>query len=234
MIIIKELFDRLDSWRNLPNYQLERRADIFFALYLPEVLEWKFGYRIQKKIIPEFPVRIGTIYPHIKTNKSNKIDYIALSALADKAIFVELKTEGFSRRQKQDKYLLASQEVGLIRLLEGLIDIFRATQSKRKYFYLLLHLESMGLLHIPTQLKEIMGRPSLHGLNGVSHQIEVIANVRQSLIAYIQPNGEGPDTISFPEFANIVKKHEDPVSQRFADSLREWAEIQAGEKSFML
>ena len=33
-----QLFDRLDEWRDFPNYQLERRADIFFSLYLVEAL----------------------------------------------------------------------------------------------------------------------------------------------------------------------------------------------------
>lgn len=32
------LFDRMDNWRHLPSYQLERRADLIFSLYLPEVL----------------------------------------------------------------------------------------------------------------------------------------------------------------------------------------------------
>jgi len=35
---IDAIFDRMDVWRHLPSYQLERRADLFFALYLPEVL----------------------------------------------------------------------------------------------------------------------------------------------------------------------------------------------------
>jgi len=35
---INELFDLLDDWRNLPSYQLERRADIFFAIHLEK---WK-------------------------------------------------------------------------------------------------------------------------------------------------------------------------------------------------
>ena len=36
---INQLFNNLDTWRHLPNYQLERRADIFFSLYLAEVLQ---------------------------------------------------------------------------------------------------------------------------------------------------------------------------------------------------
>ena len=58
---ITDLFDRLDAWRHFPNYQLERRADIFFALYLPEVLESTLGIAINPRLAPEFPVRIGTI-----------------------------------------------------------------------------------------------------------------------------------------------------------------------------
>jgi hypothetical protein len=125
---IDTLFNQMDAWRHFPSYQLERRADIFFAQYLPEVLESKLGFAVRPELVPEFPVRIGTIYPNIPIDKSYKIDYLALSTAADKAVLVELKTEGLSRRPEQDKYLLASQKAGLPALLEGLLDIFRATQ----------------------------------------------------------------------------------------------------------
>jgi len=226
---IETIFDRMDAWRHFPNYQLERRADIFFGLYLPEALERKFGFPVRPVLTPEFPVRIGTIYPNIPGDKSKKIDYVALSTKADKAVFVELKTEGLSRRPEQDNYLLAAQKAGMKRLLEGLLDIFRATNSKRKYFSLLQHLESMGLLRIPLQMKDLMARSRLQGANEASHQIEITAQVDECLIVYVQPNGNGPDIISFHEFVNIVRKHDDPMSRRFGTSLCEWAEIQAGE-----
>jgi hypothetical protein len=228
---IDTLFNRMDAWRHFPNYQLERRADIFFALYLPEVLEAKLRFAVGPELAPEFPVRIGTIYPNIPIDKSYKIDYVALSAAADKAVLVELKTEGLSRRPEQDKYLLAAQKVGLPALLEGLLDIFRATNAKRKYFCLLLHLESMGVLRIPMQMKEIMAGATLQGATDGSRQIEITAKTTESLIVYVQPNGNGPEIISFREFADVVRRHDDPVSQRFAVSLCEWAEIQAGEKT---
>ena len=100
------LFDRMDSWRHLPNYQLERRADLFFSLYLSEVLNAKLGFHVKDQIIPEFPVRIGTIYPDIPIDKSYKIDYVLLSADSDKAILVELKTEGLSRRENKTNTFL--------------------------------------------------------------------------------------------------------------------------------
>ena len=67
---IDTLFSRMDAWRHFPNYQLERRADIFFALYLPEVLEAKLRFAVGPELAPEFPVRIGTIYPNIPIDKS--------------------------------------------------------------------------------------------------------------------------------------------------------------------
>ena len=104
------LFDRMDAWRHLPNYQLERRADLFFSLYLPEVLEAKLGFAIQPTLIPEFPVRFGSIYPKEATNHSCKIDYLALSENGKQAVFVELKAEGLSRRTKQDADLMIWKE----------------------------------------------------------------------------------------------------------------------------
>lgn len=221
----------MDAWRHLPNYQLERRADLFFSLYLPEVLEAKFGFPVRKEIVPEFPVRIGTIYPNIPTNKSYKIDYVALSVDADKAILVELKTEGLSRRDNQDKNLHASLDVGFPALLGGVLDIFRATNSKRKYFSLLEFLESMGLLRIPVDMKEIMLRPRLQGATEASSAIEITKTVIDSIIVYIQPSGTGDDIINFEDFRSVVQEHKDPVSQRFAQSLVEWARVKAGEKS---
>jgi hypothetical protein len=220
----------MDTWRHFPNYQLERRADIFFSLYLPEVLEAKLGFAIRAELAPEFPVRIGTICPNIPSDKSYKIDYVALSDNADKVVLLELKTERLSRRPKQDEYLLAAQKVGLFSLLKGLLDIFRATNAKRKYFCLLLHLESMGLLRIPDSMNKIMKKPDLRGVNKASRQINITAKATETLIVYVQSNGNGPNIISFEEFADIVRRYNDPVSQRFAVSLCEWTKIQAGNK----
>ncbi len=230
MTYINALFDRMDAWRHLPDYQLERRADLFFSLYLIEVLETKLGFHVKEQIVPEFPVRIGTIYPSILSNQSYKIDYLALSTDNDKALFIELKTENLSRRENQDEYLLAARDVGLPTLLAGLLDIFRATKAQRKYFCLLAQLEKIGLLRIPTEMHALMARPSLHGATEASRAIEITAQTTESIIVYIQPNGAGEGIISFSEFAEVVRRHNDPVSLRFATSLVEWADIRAGDR----
>lgn len=98
---INELFDNMDKWRHFPSYQLERRADIFFSLYLSSLLENRLGVEIDS-IIPEFPIRIGTIDPKTETNQSFKVDYLAKVKKENRIIFVELKTDARSRRTKQD------------------------------------------------------------------------------------------------------------------------------------
>jgi hypothetical protein len=97
---IDQLFSQMDNWRHRPNYQLERRANLFFSLYLSEVLATKLGFPVKEQVVSEFPVRIGTIYPHIPIDKSYKVDYVAISWDGSKAVLVELKTEGLSRRAK--------------------------------------------------------------------------------------------------------------------------------------
>ena len=89
MNIIEEVFDRMDRWRNLPKYALERRADIFFGVYLRRVLEAKYRTTIKDSIIPEFPVHKASIYPDLKYNRSFNIDFVAFSEDSKTAFLVE-------------------------------------------------------------------------------------------------------------------------------------------------
>ena len=132
---VSELFDRMDEWRHFPNYQLERRADIFISLYLPEVLESKLGLPMRPELAPEFPVRIGTIYPDIPTDKSYKIDYLALSATGADSVFVELKTETGIQSPAQRQFEAHCIEAGLpyklVRTLSEFQDLIATLDAKR-------------------------------------------------------------------------------------------------------
>lgn len=233
---IAELFDRMDAWRHLPSYQLERRSDIFFSLYLTEVLEAKLGFAVRPELVPEFPLRKGTIYPNVQSGDALHLDYLALSAAGDRCVLVELKTDDASRRDVQDKYLRAAQSCGLPHLLEGVCELFCDTKKhKRKYFALLRYLEQLGLLQIPAGLTEIMGRGRLQGAVAAACDITVTAPSATPDIVYVQPKGDGQPSvrgeyvIAFPEFADVVERHSDPASQRFATSLRKWALEAAGD-----
>ena len=227
---IEDLFDRMDSWRHFPNYQLERRADLFFSLYLPQVIQKKTGHKIKPRFVPEFPVRIGAIYPEKPTDKSFKIDYVTVTDNGERAFLVELKTDAASRRDSQDHYLLASKQAGMNNLLDGVLQIFRATNAKRKYACLLEELEEMSLIKLPQAFKNIAQQRSLRGINKASLDIKIISRIKQCDILYVQPSGEGEHIISFADFAAAIENLDDPFAQRFAISLREWAAVKAGER----
>ena len=100
-------FELLDRWRHLPAYQLERRADIFFALFLPEVLEKCFCAETNRHlIVPEFPIK-KTLIRDGKDNRSINIDYLALqkprNGEPQTAFLIELKTDMASIKEHQSK-----------------------------------------------------------------------------------------------------------------------------------
>jgi len=87
---IEEIFNLLDDWRKLPAYQLERRADIFFAYFLPEIVKEQFNLEEKinySQIIPELPLRKTK---REKKYRSVKVDY---AVFTDKTLYlIELKT----------------------------------------------------------------------------------------------------------------------------------------------
>ncbi|MDA3865480.1 MAG: hypothetical protein PF489_01890 [Salinivirgaceae bacterium] len=203
---IHKLFDLLDDWRHLPAYQLERRADIFFALYLDKIIKQKTGVDIDF-IIPEFPVRVGEISeknPHI--NQSFKIDYLAYSKESERVFLVELKTDQRSRRDKQDWYLQRTAQIQVKGILEGLKKIYKATHQKVKYNYLLDKLQQMGWLTRTEKSFDI---------NNINISPEIL---------YIQPKNTTNDdsVISFDDVITALSNTNDELAKRFVVSLEKW------------
>jgi len=207
---INKLFSHLDKWRHFPAYQLERRADIFFSIYLPDYLKNEMGYDVES-MIPEFPIRIGAINPQIGINKSYKVDYLIKLRDDNRVLIIELKTDTLSRRTKQDDYLIAAKEVGMYSLLSGLKNIYKATTSKHKYNHLLRELEGAGFIRFID--------------NG---DFEILNNEYEISILYVQPTGCGEDIISFQQLAIFIEKYDDYLSKRFSQSLKEWSSTLAG------
>jgi len=136
MIDIAEIFRLLNDWRGLPNYQLERRADILFALYLPVIIEKRFNKIItHDNIVPEFPLK------HIKTLKIGKRsiqpNYVDYVVFCDDALYlIELKTDLKSLKPKQNKFLLDAKKLSLFELANDITELGAASSEKRKYMHL--------------------------------------------------------------------------------------------------
>lgn len=246
--MIKKLFTRMDDWRHLPSYQLERRADLFFSLYLPEVLSKVLSEEypdidIRQDLIPEFPIRIGTIdKTKRENNQSKKVDYLALSADGTTAYLIELKTDNASITAGQTETLVSACKKTFTELLEGLLEIFKSDSlnsiRRRKYLYLLNKLGHMKQIYMPDKLKKIMDNKTLYGITKASKDLKVTTKVEQIMPVYIVPSRSvksyKKNKIKVITFANFRKfiddmNYNDMVSTQFKACLSGWAENEAGK-----
>ncbi|MCB9540785.1 MAG: hypothetical protein H6704_31575 [Myxococcales bacterium] len=230
MHAIDPVFDLLDRWRHLPAYQLERRADVYFALYLPEVLEAVTGTPIDPRLVPELPIKRDLIWRDSPSNLSVKVDYAAFAADRSKVFLVELKTDDGSRNAIQDHYLETAAALGLAPILEGVVAVARKSTAHGKYAHLLALLAEHGCLKLPDGLLAKAHSDHRQGLRKLQVQVEVTVAPGEwaTEVIYVQPNGAGEGCIDFERFATVVEKRGDPLSQRFARSLRTWATERAG------
>ncbi len=84
--------------------------------------------------------------------------------------------------------------------------------------------------YLPETPREIMARSNLRSAGTASRQIEIVVDPAETLVVYVQPHGERENVINFRDFAEGVDRHDAALSRRFAQSLREWAAVQAGER----
>lgn len=235
---INAIFCRLEEWRHLPSYRLEPRADIFFALFLPEVLGKALDVRINPILIPEFPIKKPS------DNKSSKVDYLALQqgstdSVPKQAFLVELKTDMASRRSEQDAVMDYAVERGLKQLIRDVKVICNASQHKRKYAHLLYHLKSLNLVCYGGEDERELYEKALSGNYDIFNKVEPaswLSDGRPKLRSvYIQPEPP-PTVVDFKTFASILEEGQEAKDFRrlFACYLRKWACTKAGDSNPLL
>ena len=247
---IERVFELLDRWRHLPAYQLERRADIFFALFLPEALgahlskQENCSVEINPTLIPEFPIKKKS------SNQSIKADYLALQdgEPAKRAFLIELKTHMESINKKQIRDLKCTAHKGIGRVICGLKSIAasdsvaRNRQIRGKYIHLLCALEALSLINIPdignfknlcfrgrSQACPEKSKPDYYKclVNGI--RIRRCPELKVIYILPEEPKGgikkifDGVELIYFDSFANHAKER-GSIGRRFAESLSKWKE----------
>lgn len=227
---IDQIFAQLDDWRHLPAYQLERRADIFFSLYLPKILKAGTGRDINDIVIPEFPLHKKTLKKSW-TNQPFRADYFALSKDGKVAFLVELKTDRGSSSDNQDGYLEMARDAGLPALLNGILKIVKADKRNFdylcKYFYLLKKLEALGLASQLDALEDNLKSGSRDGFDAALEAVRLATSASKVFLICIQPDRADKkerydETISFHTARKVVIRHRDPVSKRFAEALKAW------------
>ena len=233
---IEKVFCLLDEWRHLPAYQLERRADIYFGLFLRDVLDDYLrpkGLTVHPTLIPEFPLRQKT------SNRSDKVDYFALATHTETgdqvAFLVELKTDIKSQRDEQKEYLTRAKKRGMRKILFDLKLIFKATSAdlRGKYFHLFEAVEKLGLVNkLPNELSERVYGDQPRGLRKCIKDIEIAPSLPTIDVLYVLPkDNEHMHCIGFERVAAVAESQGE-IGQCFAAYLRKWGcdEYKAGSQ----
>lgn len=236
---ISKIFNNLDKWRHFPNYQLERRADIFFTLYLHGIMEKCLHKKLEDIIIPEFPIKIDG--EKKDTNRTWKIDYILISKNKEYVYFVELKTDMASKNPAQEKSMLEKQGKRFSNDLENLTKVIKASRYKKKYFHLLYQLCELGLYENANAVNGFLRENDFKSLkkHTLCPRKKTNKQKMKIQIVYIQPK-EDPKSKSVPNFKYIYfdsiveylkgeNFKSDILAKRFIQSLNEWHDTKAGD-----
>lgn len=202
---VERIFQNLTLWRNLPKYQLERRADMFFGLYVKDIVKHFAGsedLEFSDIIIPEFPIRKKPKNNEETTRRTVNVDYVIFSIdriTKNKiAYFVELKTDMRSRNDVQDNYLNEVNEKDFLHFAEDLMDISSGSKQPDKYEFLFNCLKQSGVIH-------------------PSHSGKVTIKV-----VYIQPEKDDKDCITFHQISEWLNKQHGEFPKLFGHYLCLW------------
>ena len=250
---VERVFELLDDWRHLPAYKLEPRVDIFFALFLPEVLRKHFSLDTNPILIPEFPIKKSV------SRQSIKVDYLALQIsrsgkFAGKAVLVELKTDMASIRERQCFDMKEAASRGLHKMVCDVLDICKTTKEKAKYVHLLRKLSRLGVIDsagedVERKIESLLQYSSVNRCESdwrakasqrgkefreTLCELKVTKLLKNPSVdvIYVQPKCRegGCPAIDFMRFANFIERGEGngAVRRLFACYLRQWAERDAG------
>ena len=185
---IDQLFYNLDIWIQLPKYQAERRLDVFFGLYMEDILKEcrsnLFEEEDQLILVPEFPLQKNK-----SNNECTNIDYLVFNVTKKCVHAIELKTDTHSVNDDQiDYYRRFKHETSLDDLYTFAMEA-RKGRSKKKYEFLAEYITKNHLDNCQTKGDVIYILPKNDFPNSFKIQ------------------ESGFDTITFADIANKMEKY---------------------------
>ena len=221
---IEDIFKLLTKWYRYPKYQLERRLDIFFSIYLTEILKAKDIYIELDDIFPEYPLKK-------ENNQSTNADYAIFENKESeiKLYLIELKTDMNSIFEPQIEYYKEFKKKKLNEVLEKVIQIQESKNCKQWYKYDKLLEDIESKYHFVTcsykperkRKKWIINENKLL----VTGNVEIVYIVPNSSQDKLLKNENGFKVIHFDEIIKIIEnKYKDKLSKEFCDILRELKE----------
>lgn len=168
---LREVLHRLDEWRHLPKYRLEQHVDVLFGMTLPRVLSSRFGIpRRELHVIPEFPIRYGTLKQDsgkAGENQSFNVDFSVWHKESGRVFLVELKTDMGSIDSEQLCNMVKVRHRPLGDFIDGVRCIANAPSPQpRKYAQLIWRLHEVGAMCVPPRFKTLCMEERTPGLTG--------------------------------------------------------------------
>ena len=185
---IDQLFYNLGIWKKLPKYQAERRLDVFFGLYMEQILKEcrsnLFEEEDQLILVPEFPLQKNK-----SNNECTNIDYLVFNVTKKCVHAIELKTDTHSVNDDQIDYYRRFKDETSLNDLYTFATNPRKGRSKDKYEFLANYITSNHLVDCQTKGDVIYILPK----NKFSNSFKIQEN--------------GFDTITFADIANKMEKY---------------------------
>ena len=200
---IDQLFYNLRIWKQLPKYQAERRLDVFFGLYMEDILKEcrsnLFEEEDQLILVPEFPLQKNK-----SNNECTNIDYLVFNITKKCVHAIELKTDTHSVNDDQIDYYSRFKDETSLDDLYYFATKPRKGRSKSKYDFLAKYITD-------NQLKECQTKGDV---------IYILPNLDFSNSFKIQENSF--DSITFSDIATQMKKYaaEDELLDAFINFLQ--------------
>jgi hypothetical protein len=228
---LQSYFRRLDRWRHLPAYRLEPRVDALLSLYLRGILEERTGQALDETILPELPLRLGTLWggDTERPNLAYHVDFALFARDRSIVYLVEVKTDLGSRREEQDDYLRQAAALDFREIVDGILQISVATSSSniQKYVHLLAALERLGFVRCPPALRAHTYPQVRQGVTAALRAVENVTPRGQTRVevVYLQPEAEeGVNAIDFAALAAYARRQEDGIGPLLAGYLGRWQE----------
>ena len=132
----ESIFNDLIEFRKFPNYQLERRIDIFLLQFMPDLLRNHFNNASDwRLVLPEFPVQLNE-----ENDRYDQMDYLFWNG--ETLLFVELKTDSKSYRKAQIDRYVDLTDSDWSSMYSFLIKKSRAKKNWRKFADQILYIQT--------------------------------------------------------------------------------------------
>lgn len=219
---IETILLNLDRWRHLPKYQLECRADMFFGLFVRNIVASHLNVALHHTIIPEFP------FKNSERNTTVNFDYVLFSENLTTAYILELKTDAGSVDDDQLAYLKQARAENDFRsLMTNIMQVADNSKQGSKYDHLFRILESAKL----------MNSEGKTATSGVCVDILYLSpklddKSYDKVKKVVDPDGDDANIITFSRAADLLEKTGGAVECHFASYLRRWEQQPAGSMAY--